>query len=89
MSQTATIKITSKHQLTVPAQAVRQLHLSAGDFLHYELRGNTLILKPRPSVGQRLQTVWQQNAKTNRGVASDASIKQTLGTYHRTNSPEK
>jgi bifunctional DNA-binding transcriptional regulator/antitoxin component of YhaV-PrlF toxin-antitoxin module len=79
---TNTIKLTGKNQLTVPAEAARQLKLQSGDFLQYELRAGTLVLSPRPTIKQRLQDVWADNAKANKGAASDESIKQTLGDFH-------
>lgn len=79
----SSIKLTSKHQLTVPARVVRKLRLSAGDRLAYELRDGALILRPRPTVAQQLGGLWADNAKANRGVASDASIAGTLKDYYR------
>ena len=76
------LKLTSKNQLTVPAHVARQLHLSAGDRLAYEVRNGTIILKPRPTVAQRLNELWLTNAKANKGVASDDSIRNTLKEYH-------
>lgn len=82
MKDSSTVKITSKHQLTLPARIVRELQLSTGDFLQYELRDNSIILKPRPTLRQHLETIWSVNAKSNKGIASDVSIKQTLRDYH-------
>lgn len=79
----ASVKLTSKHQLTIPAQVVRQLRLSVGDRLVYRVSNGTFILVPRPSVRQKLGKVQTSNAKANHSVASDASIRQTLRQYHR------
>ncbi len=84
----ASLKLTSKNQLTVPAHVARQLHLSAGDRLSYEVRNGAIILKPRPTTTQQLKSLWADNAKANKGVASDESIRETLKTYHR-NRPER
>lgn len=79
----ASVKLTSKNQLTVPAHVARQLHLSAGDHLSYEVRNGAIILKPRPTIAQQLRGLWADNAAANKGVASDASIRETLKTYHQ------
>lgn len=77
------VKLTSKHQLTVPAKVVRHLKLQAGDRLNYRLVGNTLVLQPPLTIKQQLADVHALTAQANKGVASDASIKQTLASYHR------
>ena len=77
------LKLTSKNQLTVPAHVARQLHLSAGDRLAYEVADGAIILKRRPTVAQRLKDVWADNAKANKGVASDASIRETINNHYR------
>lgn len=76
------IKLTGKNQLTVPAKVARQLGLERGDFLQYAVKDQMLVLKLRPSVGQRLKDVWADNATANKGAASDDSIKKTLRSYH-------
>lgn len=77
------VKLTSKHQLTVPANVVRKLGLSAGDRLNYEIHNGAIVLKPRPTNLDQLEKLWQNNAQANKGVASDESIKSTLRQYHK------
>jgi AbrB family looped-hinge helix DNA binding protein len=40
--------ISSKNQITLPAQLLRELGLGAGDRLAIRREGNRLILRPRP-----------------------------------------
>jgi AbrB family looped-hinge helix DNA binding protein len=87
-TQADTVKLTSKNQLTVPARVVRQLQLSAGDRLAYEVHEGVLILKPRSTITQQLQELWLDNAKVNKGVATDDSIRETLKEFHH-NQPDR
>lgn len=40
--------ITSKGQTTVPIRIREALHLRAGDKILYEIRGDTVIIRPHP-----------------------------------------
>lgn len=40
--------ISSKNQITLPAQLLRQMGLGAGDRLAVTVEGNRLVLRPRP-----------------------------------------
>ena len=40
--------ISSKNQITLPAQLLREMGLGAGDRLAVQREGNRLILRPRP-----------------------------------------
>lgn len=77
------IKLTSKHQLTVPAAVVRQLKLQAGARLTYKVKDGAIILKPRPGLGKDLDKLWADSARLNKGVASDESIKESVREYYR------
>ena len=59
-----TTKLSSKHQIVIPREVRRQLGLAAGDGLLVEVRGNTIVLIPRPrSYAKRLRglhkEVWE------------------------------
>lgn len=77
------VKLTSKHQLTVPAAVVRQLHLKPGDSLNYRLVKGKIVLSPRPSMDEQLQKMWTENAKYIKRKASDESIKESARQYFR------
>ena len=40
--------VSSKGQVTLPAAMRRMLGIVAGSHIHFELRGNELIIKPEP-----------------------------------------
>jgi bifunctional DNA-binding transcriptional regulator/antitoxin component of YhaV-PrlF toxin-antitoxin module len=79
----ASVKLTSKHQFTVPADVMRQLKLATGDRLTYKVQDGAIVLKPRPTIAQQLEKMWAENVKINKGVASDTSIKQSVRDYYR------
>lgn len=82
-SSATSVTLTSKHQLTVPAAVVRELKLSVGDRLSYKVEDDAIILKRRPAISQQLEKLWADSAKRNKGVASDASIKESVRNYYR------
>ncbi len=43
------IKVSSKHQVSIPSAARRELGIEAGDRLSVELSGDALILRRRPA----------------------------------------
>ena len=65
-----TVKLSGKHQIVIPREVRKQLGLAAGDGLLVEVRGNTIVLVPRPrSYAKRLRglhkEVWRDvDAKT-------------------------
>ena len=42
------VKVSSKHQISVPSEARRRLAIAAGDRLTIEIRGDEMILRRRP-----------------------------------------
>ncbi|TAK33886.1 MAG: AbrB/MazE/SpoVT family DNA-binding domain-containing protein [Chloroflexota bacterium] len=61
---TARVKVSSKFQISVPADARRRLHLQAGDSLLVDVRDGYIVLIPEPSdYSQRLRglhsDIWQ------------------------------
>lgn len=43
-----TVKLSAKHQIVIPRDIRRQLGLAPGDGLLVEVRGNAILLVPRP-----------------------------------------
>jgi len=82
-NSTASVKLTSKNQLTMPASVVRKLKLQPGNYLNYRISNGRLILSPRPSINEQLEKIWAENAKYIKGAASDESIKETMADYYR------
>jgi AbrB family looped-hinge helix DNA binding protein len=48
MSEIATAKLSSKHQITLPVAMVRRLGLEAGDRLAVKVEEDRIILRPQP-----------------------------------------
>ena len=44
----ASVKISSKHQIAIPAKVRKELHLAAGDKLLIGISGNKIIMEPVP-----------------------------------------
>ena len=40
--------LTSKGQTTVPSRIRESLHLKAGDRIQYEIKGDTVVIRPHP-----------------------------------------
>ena len=56
-----TAKLSSKHQIVIPREVRKQLGLAAGDELLVEVRGNTIVLVPRPkSYAKRLRGLHKE-----------------------------
>lgn len=77
------VTLTSKNQLTMPVAVARQLKLKPGSRLDYSVKNGSVTFKPQPTVAQRLEVMWAENARVNKGVASDASIKESVREYYR------
>jgi AbrB family looped-hinge helix DNA binding protein len=48
MAEVATAKLSSKHQITLPVDVVRQLGLEPGDRLAVGVEEDRIVLRPRP-----------------------------------------
>lgn len=48
MSEVATAKLSSKHQITLPVEVVRRLGLEPGDRLAVRVEEDRIVLRPRP-----------------------------------------
>ena len=57
---TKIIAITSKNQITIPADIVRDLQLNRQRRLTLRRRGDELILKALPDLEEQLSSIWEQ-----------------------------
>jgi bifunctional DNA-binding transcriptional regulator/antitoxin component of YhaV-PrlF toxin-antitoxin module len=75
---TRNITITSKNQITLPIDFVRNMHLTRNRVLQIELRGKAIVLTPQPMLGDTMRQFWgKHNAKR---PLSDDEIKQAVRT---------
>ena len=70
------ITITSKNQITIPADIVRDMQLSTHRRLNLRKRGNELILKAEPELNDQLQKIWAQLPHFQ-GTTTDEELKHT------------
>lgn len=72
------VTITSKNQITLPAEFVRNLNLTKSRKLSLQRRGNTLILKPQiaDDILGRMQKHWKHQAAKR--PLSDKELKQAI-----------
>jgi bifunctional DNA-binding transcriptional regulator/antitoxin component of YhaV-PrlF toxin-antitoxin module len=54
------VTITSKNQITLPAELVRKMKLDKSRRLTIRQRGDELVLKPEPTLQAILEEVWRQ-----------------------------
>jgi bifunctional DNA-binding transcriptional regulator/antitoxin component of YhaV-PrlF toxin-antitoxin module len=69
------VTITSKNQITLPAEYVRKLHLAKSRRMSIRQRGDELILKPEPTLEDRMLPVWEEVAKYVKRPVSDKELK--------------
>jgi len=53
-SNVSAVKIGTSRQIVIPKKVYDQLHLTAGDYLEVELKGDKLILTPKELIEKRL-----------------------------------
>ena len=70
------VTITSKNQITLPAEYVMKLHLSRHRQLVVRQRGDELILKPVPDVEEHFQELWAKLPSV-KGTRTDEELKTT------------
>lgn len=61
------VTITSKNQITLPADFVRKLNLTKNRRLAVRQRGEELILKPEPSLEEIMTPIWKEMKKHLKG----------------------
>ncbi|HLA49439.1 MAG TPA: AbrB/MazE/SpoVT family DNA-binding domain-containing protein [Candidatus Saccharimonadales bacterium] len=77
-----TITLTSKNQITIPAELVRQLKLDKNRRLEVEKRGKTIMLTPEISVEERLEAHWAKMSKYIKRSLSDEDIRRAREEAH-------
>ena len=70
------ITITSKNQVTLPAEYVRDLQLARNRVLQVELRGKTIVLTPQPTLIDTMRQFWGKHHATH--SLTDEEIKQAV-----------
>jgi AbrB family looped-hinge helix DNA binding protein len=73
---TKNVTVTTKNQITIPAEYVRSLHLAQGRVLRVELHGGTIVLTPQPALGDTMRQFWGKH-KAKRPL-TDEEIKQAV-----------
>lgn len=76
--KTVRCTITSKNQITIPIQYVRQMNLHKHRQLQISQRGNNLVLTPLPSLDEALRPVWQKTAPLISRPLSDDELRDSL-----------
>ena len=61
------VTITSKNQITLPAELVRRLQLTRNRRLSIVEKKGTLELKPEPSIEQTMAPIWKEVRKQRSG----------------------
>ena len=72
------VTVTSKNQITLPAELVRKYKLDKNRRLSIQLKKNAFILKPTPSLEQRLAPLRTEIAKHVKGSLTDQEIQQSV-----------
>lgn len=73
---TRNVTITSKNQITIPADFVREMQLKNRRRLSIRRRGDELILVAEPELKDKLQNVWDQ-LPSFQGTSNDDELKNT------------
>lgn len=73
---TRNVTITSKNQITIPADFVREMQLKNHRRLSIRRRGDELILVAEPELKDKLQNVWDQ-LPSFQGTSNDDELKNT------------
>ena len=73
---TRIVTITSKNQITIPADLVRDMRLRMHRRLSIRKRGDELILIAEPELKDKLRKIWDQLPPLE-GTTSDIELKHT------------
>jgi len=73
---TRNVTITSKNQITIPADFVREMQLKNRRRLSIRRRGDELILVAEPELKDKLQNIWDQ-LPSFQGTSNDDELKNT------------
>ena len=73
---TRNVTVTSKNQITIPVDIVRDMGLGTHRRLSIRKRGDELILIAEPELKDKLQKIWDQ-LPPFQGTSSNEELKQT------------
>lgn len=73
---TKNVTLTSKNQITIPVDIVRELQLGKHRRLTIRKRGDELILKTQPDLEEHLSTIWRQLPEFS-GTKDETELKVT------------
>lgn len=76
--RTKNVTITSKNQVTLPADYVRKLQLARSRVLSVELKGEAIVLTPRPTLASTMQRFWGRHHAAR--PATDEELRQAART---------
>lgn len=83
---TKIITITSKNQITIPADIVRNMQLKRHRRLSIRKQGDELILTAEPELDDKLQKIWDQ-LPAFQGTSNDDELKRTTKEAWASKSP--
>jgi len=72
------ITITTKNQVTIPANLVRELHLKRTRKLRVKRRGDSIVLTPLPSLENSLKSIWDRTKNKPAKPLSEDEINQSI-----------
>lgn len=86
MDQSATVKVSSRHQISIPSQARQQLGIQSGDYLLVDVQDGMLILLPKPKsytnyLAGLYQEIWED-------VDTTAYLEQERDAWTQHSNPE-
>jgi AbrB family looped-hinge helix DNA binding protein len=68
-------RISPKHQITIPREAFKELHLEVGDFLEVEVTGEGLLLIPKRLIPKDQMWFWTKEWQQKEKEADEAIAK--------------
>lgn len=75
---TRNVTVTSKNQITLPAEYVKGLRLVQNRVLKVELRQGTIVLTPQPSLSDTMRQFWTKHSA--KSPLTDLELKQAIRT---------
>ena len=70
------VTITSKNQITLPSDYVKNLHLTQNRVLRAELQKGKIVLTPQPALSDIMRHFWGKHSAKQ--PLNDAAIKQAV-----------
>lgn len=75
---TRNVTITSKNQITLPSEYVKNLHLAKSRVLRAELQEGKIVLTPQPSLSSVMKQFWGKHSVKK--ALTEKEIKQAVRT---------